>query len=378
MGIVADPNSNQPSGSVRAALCIHPEALDRFRVVFRHLLVGLVDQAIQLRLLSSDRRVEALSLGPVQALIHEPIVWPFAKRRLDRILDALSPHPPTIAHALSSASYRVAGAIAEAFDADLVFQVTSLADCEATAQWNGPRVGRFLAFSQPLLQVLTEQLNVPVERVALVRPGVLASKKIACFANPERIPTVLCRAALECGCGVDRLIDAAGILRRRGHAVMIFLLGRGRWEATARRMIRARKLSSWVTVADPSGDLTQTLCSADILVQPSAEPQFGANGLQAMGAGMAVITAPSRIADYFFSGETAIICESDPEGAANGGESLARAIERLLEDRSRARGIAVAGMDYVRRHHSMSNMAQRTADAYRELLLARTTLSLPK
>jgi glycosyltransferase involved in cell wall biosynthesis len=289
-------------------------------------------------------------------------------------------------HALSGASYRVAGAVAEAFDADLVLQVTSLADCDAigSSMWDrlsppqaepndkleSPPHIRFLVFTQPLLTVLEEQLKIPVERVDLVRPGVLASQNVACFADPERTVTILCTSALERGSGVDSLIGAVDILRNRGCDLLLFLLGRGRQEPSLRSMVHDRRLSSCVTMARPAGDLARAMHGADIFVRPSVDTAFSDDGLLAMGAGMAVVTLPSSVCDYYRGNETAVVCDKPTA------ESLAGVIEGLLNDRAEARRIAAAGMEYVRAHHAVSSMAQHTADAYRKLALARATFPI--
>ena len=126
-------------------------------------------------------------------------------------------------------------------------------------------------------------------------------------------------------------------------------------------MIRSRGLSSCATLAHPAGDLTRAMRGIDIFVQPSAETAFSDGGLQAMGAGMAVVTFPNTVCDHYRSNETAVVCDKPTA------QSLADAIERLLTDRVTARRIATAGIEYVRAHHAVSSMAQRTADAYRKL-----------
>ncbi len=386
MASVSDTTEDQRAQSISAALCVDREAFDRFGQVLRHLLVGLVDQAVSLRLLSCDARVDALSLGPVRTLIHKRLVWPFTGRRIEELLEALSHQPPRIVHALSGASYSVASAIAETFDADLVLQVTSLADCNFAIQFAGEGqaagfslrghsrrlkpAARFLAFTEPLRSVLQEQVKIPAEQIDLVRPGVLASQHIACFADPKRAPTILCLSSLERGSGVDRLIDAIGILRRRDHSLMLFLLGEGRQESALRRDIHERKLSSCVTLAHPAGDLSRAMQSADIFVRPSSDSAVAEQCLQAMGAGMAVVTCQSAVCDYFRDGETAVLC-TQPKAAY-----LAGAIERLLTDRGATRRLAAAGMEYIRTHHAMSRMGEDVARIYRKLVLARATFPL--
>jgi len=271
---------------------------------------------------------------------------------------------------MSAESYRTAGAIAEAFDADLVFEVTSLADCDRMAQFGGPPVGRFHAISQPLATMLETQLQIDPDRIDLIHPGVRASQHIACFARPDRAATILCTSPFERGTGVDKLIQAADLLRKRDHELMVFLLGRGRQELALRRLARERKLSSCITFANPLGDPAQAMNSADIFVHPAENTFFTAGGLQAMGAGMAVVTFESTVCDFYRHGETAVVCEKPTA------EALADAIETLVTAPQEARRIAAASAEYVRAHYAMSGMAERTAAAYRQLALNRATFSI--
>lgn len=367
---MSDTSESPSSLPIRAALCVDGDAFARLGRVLRHLVVGLVDQAVNVRLVSSDPQLESLALGPVQGVIHKRLRWPATGRRIHELLDRLAPKPPTLVHAMSAESYRVAGAIAEAFDADMILQVTSMADCDAVGHLAMPRVGGYCAFSQPLVDALEQQLKIDREKIHLIRPGVLASRRIACFAEADRTPALLCTSAFEKGGGMECLIEAMSMLRSRDHTLMVFLLGAGQHESTLRRMVGQRGLSACVTFAHPMGDLTEAMAGADIFVRPSSGSAFDVGPLHAMGAGMAVVTFPSPVCDYFRDGETAIICPK-PDAA-----SLTDAIEALLNDRAYAQRLATDAREHVRAHHAMSGMADRTAAAYRKLALARATFSI--
>ncbi len=370
MALVEDGTETPSTPPVKVVLCVEPEAFDRFGRVLRHLLVGLVEQAIDVRLLSSDPRVEKLTLGPIQTVVYQRITWPMAGRRTGAVLDALRHRPPTLVHAMSGASYRLAGAVAEAFDADLVFQVTSLADCNAIAEFKGPRVGCYTAFARPLIKVLEEQLKIPADHIDLIHPGVKTSEKPVCFSQAQRIPTLLCSSPLEPESGVDVLIEAVDLLRRRNHTFMLFLLGAGGQESILRRMIRQRELLGHVTLAHLLEGFAQAMHNADILVRPSADTKFSDDTLHAMGAGLAVVTGASPICDHCRANETALVCDKISA------ESLADAIEQLLSDRAGAQRLAASAMEYVRANHAMSGMAERSAEAYRRLALARATFPI--
>ena len=166
------------------------------------------------------------------------------------------------------------------------------------------------------------------------------------------------------------MIDAIDLLKQRGHELMLFLLGRGRYEDAIRRQIRRRGLSSVVTLAHPHGDVTGALRNADIFVLPTETPSLSADTLQAMGAGVAVVAYPNTIADHLRAGETAVVCPRSVPAA------LADAIEGLVCNRTDAQAMAKRGMEHMRSHHAVSEEAKRSAAVFRDLTLARTTFPL--
>ena len=367
---VSGAADNERPLNLAPVLCIDRDAFDRFGRVLRYLVVGMVDQAISPRLLSSDARVEQLMLGPVQTLVHQPLVWPMVGKRTDQIAEVLSHQTPTLIHAVSSASYALAATLATSFDADLIFQVTSTHDCDEIARIGTDRVGHYLPFSTPLAHVLETQLGIKRDRIEVTKPGLLSGSRIACFANPDRQPTLLCLSSFEKGSGVDLLIDAMALLARQNHKLLLFLLGEGRQESALRRRVHEQGLSESITFAHPGGDVSQAMQGADIFVRPSGDTAFSEDTLQAMGAGLAVVSYEGPVCDHYHDDETALICgKSDAH-------TLAAAIERLVVDRTFARSLAAGGNAYVREHHAMSAMASTTTNVYRSLALARTTFPI--
>ncbi len=367
---VSSAPSNQRAPNVNTLLCVGREAFDHFAAVLRHLIVGLIDQAIPLRVVSGDPRAKTLSLGPVQVISIPRRSWPTPARPIRNFLDTLSTQPPTIVHATSHSSYALAAAVADEFDAELILQVTSLADCEAVPRFVARASTHFHSFSKPLAAILETQLRILPENIEVVPPGFPASPKAACFAHAERVPTLLCTSPFDRHSGVDRLIAALEILIRRGHALQCFLSGDGSYEPALRKLVRAKHLSDHVTFAPVLHDPAPAFQSADLFVRPSLDTAFVADTLQAMSAGLLVLTPANEACDHLWNNETAVICPS------NQIEDLADAIEKPLRDRPEAQRIAAAALDYVRRNHGISAMAEKTAAAYRTLALARTTFAL--
>jgi glycosyltransferase involved in cell wall biosynthesis len=357
------------SPSVFTALCVGSNAFNQCGRVLRHLAVGLVDQAVPLYLVSDDPRVKSLSLGPVQTVLHGRLRGPLAGRRVRELAESLSTQPPAILHAFSGESYASAMALAEELDAELLLQVTSLADCDTLAKVRPPAETHYIVLSERLARAVVER-GVGAERVTLVRPGVHVLKRSTPSSDPEQVPTLLCTAPLDAHGGAIRFLEVVSLIRSRGRSVMAFLLGEGSHENTLRRWVRRHGLSSCVTFSHPSGDITQAMLGADVFIQPSSGDAFTADALSAMGAGMAVVTVPCAACDHFLDGRTALV-SSEPTA-----EFLAEAVERLIAQPDLRARITAEGMDFVRSNHSVSSMAGRTADVYRRLVLNRATFSI--
>ncbi len=355
--------------NVKVALYVNHEALDRYGRVLRHLGVGLVDQAIQVRWVSSDARIEQLALGPIQTVVHPPVGWTNKSKTRAQLIDMLSQDPPTIVHAFSGSTFHLAGTLAQAVEADFVVQVSSVADCDQIAKGIGAPISRYVTPSDPLADILRTQLAIPSEHIEIIRPGTLASPEIACFAHPDAMPTLLCTAPLRKDSGVKALIEAIGLIHAKGIACLVFLLGAGSEDRKLRQLVRDLKLESVVTFARFLGDPLNAMQGADFYVQPSWQDGFYVDTLQAMAAGTLLITAANPSCDHITHGQTAIVCEKMTA------QTLADTIEQFLADRPLVEKYARAARDYVKTHHAVSTMAELTSTLYRTLAMSRATFS---
>ncbi|MBI4716429.1 MAG: glycosyltransferase family 4 protein [Planctomycetes bacterium] len=358
------------SPAISAVLCLDTEAMDRLGPLLRYLAVGLVDQAVDVRILSPDPRIDGLALGPVQSLVHRPLGWPFAARRVEKVLDGLAQRAPTVVHAVSAGGLKLASSIAGAFDADLVLSVTSLADCHELVRHSAEDVDAFVACTAPLAALLEERLRIPEDQVALIRWGAPARGERACFATPERTPAILCTAPLSRRAGVAAVLDAARLLREKNLEFLLFLWGHGPDERAFRRQVREQKLTSLVMFADPLGDPAQAMPEVDLFLNPTAAGSFSAAPLQAMAAGVAVVACADAVCDHVIAGKTAMVCDQPTP------QVFAEAIAALLTDREQTQRLADAAREHVRNNHSVSAMAEHTAALYRRLALAHATFPL--
>ncbi len=349
-------------------MCIDPVSLRRFRAVLRHMCVGLLDAALQLRLVSSSLEADSLMLGSVQQVYYKEPAWPFRRRRVRRLLEALAVRPPNVVHGLCKRSFELADVIARHFDVHLVLHVVSPEDAEALRRSGGLQPGQVIAASQPLLETIVAGETIEASRVTLARPGVISGEGPTCFTKPGRVPTILCTNQLNPGSGVGRLLEALRLLRRRGYEFMVFLTGSGPMESGLRRTVQSYGLASVVTFAEPLGEATQIMAGADIFIRPSVERMLSVRTLQAMSSGMAVITVRGGAADAYLHKVTGLVC---PDGMPT---TLAAALERLLDDHAFARALATGAVQHIKKQHSVSAMCDALIQVYQELLLQDKTL----
>lgn len=352
------------------AICADSDALDRLGPALRHLAVGLVDQGVRIRLLSSDARIESLSLGPIQAVVHPPLHRLLAARRLSAIREALADRPPNLIHAASAGTYELARELADGLDVERVLTVSSLTDCRTLGEYRQARPPHLAASSAPLRDVLVHQLAVPPERISLIRPGVLAGKDPACFAHDDYTASLLCASPLDRGARVDLFIETVALLHRRQRAVLGFVIGEGPGESALRKLVRRRDVASQVIFTPAQRRTAEIMDSADLFVVPATGDALSIPLLQAMGAGLACVVAEQPLCDFVVNGATARICA---EAAAH---RFADAIEEWLDHRDQARALAASALQYVRDHHTVSETAELTAALYRRLTLPNTTYAM--
>ncbi len=357
---MADGKDKDRTNAPDVVLCVDGPSVEHWKPVLRHLCVGLIDQAIHVRLLSSHPGIETLTLGPVQAIqLPRPRRF-FADRRMEQVTAALAPRNPTVVHAFGGESYTWALELAVEFDVEAVLAVSSHEEADVAVRLPHPRPFHLAAASAPLRELLTTRYGIARDRTSLIRPGVLSGQKVACFAEERYASTLLCTAAMERGRGVDTFVEATAMLRDRGRDVLAFLIGSGRTETEMRRLARRRELSSIVTFAPQESPTVEIMNSADIFVVPFAAEEIWFRVLQAMGCGLACVVCENGVCDYVRHGHTAMVCRSDARVFAD-------TIEQLLLNHESARALAQAGQDYVREHHTVSAMSQSTADLYRRL-----------
>ena len=171
--------------------------------------------------------------------------------------------------------------------------------------------------------------------------------------------------------GIAYAIEAAALLKARGHALSYRIIGEGNLRADLQAKIAASGLSDSVTLegSRAHGHIAQALHEADLFLAPSV---VAANGdadaaintiKEAMLVGVPVVaTCHGGIPELVCSGETGLLV---PERDA---AALAQAVERMIAESDRWAPMARAARLSVETRFGMPQIAAQTLRVYQEAL----------
>ena len=171
--------------------------------------------------------------------------------------------------------------------------------------------------------------------------------------------TILTVARLTAQKSIDTLIDALAILRDRGSAARLEIVGDGPARAALEQQTRALTLQERVTFlgALAQKELPPHYAACAVFVLPSIREGMGLVLAEALLCGAPVIAANSGgVTDIVKEGETGLLV---PERDAH---ALADAVEKILNDRALAARLASNGAAWVRERYTRERVAAQFAE----------------
>lgn len=235
---------------------------------------------------------------------------------------------------------------------------------------------RAIAISDEMVGFLTHTVGISPSRVRLVRLSI-DEKAFRPPAPEERIEIrrrlgLAADAHVVCLIGQyvhrkghDILIDAAALLRDRGHHIVMLCAGEHHFEAAykAKLMQQARDRG----VADQlilrgHSDPLDILWASDIGVLPSRQEGFGLVVAEGMSCGVVQIRTPAAGAkDTTIDGETGFLVPFDDPRA------LADRIQVLIEDHALYQRIRARSLEFAHERFAADRMVEDTLAVYAEI-----------
>jgi glycosyltransferase involved in cell wall biosynthesis len=205
-------------------------------------------------------------------------------------------------------------------------------------------------------------LGVEEARIRVVPPGA----DLALFRPAEQPvdePVLAYVSPLAGNKGIDRVLDAFALVRRRLPEARLRVLGRGPAEPLVRRA--AADPAAGVDYLGGGGAerVAEVLRSAAVFVTAPRSTwkwseQFGLAYLEAMACGLPVVTT--------VCGTNGSIVVPPNERVVDDADALADALLRLLTDPARRRSVGAANRRYVQERHELRTQCGRMAAALAE------------
>lgn len=369
-----DSPSPAESPRLRVILLADAAVYSRLGASLRYLLLGLLTEQCS-PLLAGPPLPRGESVDPVERIDFRPLRWPLDRLAVGALSETVTQRSepdrraPIIVHALSAALAPAAARLAERLAAPLVLTVDQL-DEARTLHLHGVarHVAALVAPSEPIREALSRAAPaaVPVE---LIRYGLHAADAPAAFRQAGRDPAILASGMSDAG--AVELLEAFARLLHRHPATLLFLMGLGPVEPSLRARAAALGVERSVVFGADAALLSVALEGADLLALPRAAEGLSAAPRVALAAGLTIVAAPPVAEDCLIHDQTAWLF--DPADPA----ALGRALEHALDRADQARELAARGQAYVRSHHAVSRMVERTVELYRACLLRAETLRLP-
>jgi glycosyltransferase involved in cell wall biosynthesis len=173
----------------------------------------------------------------------------------------------------------------------------------------------------------------------------------------------VCVSRLSREKGLLDLLDAFELLAGRAPALRLLLAGNGPDAELVRRRVAAGPASGSVALLPATADVAPLLADADFFVLPSLHENQSFAILEAMGAGLPVLsTRVGGTPELVQDGVTGLLV---PPSAPT---PLADAMARLAADAEMRRRLGTAGRDAVLREHAFEDLLNRIDAIYRRLL----------
>ena len=231
--------------------------------------------------------------------------------------------------------------------------------------WNARRAERVLATSDYCRRMIHRHYGVAWERIAVVPEGIdLPRWQAALQAVPPRCdarPTILCVARQYPRKHVADLIAAAPKLLRRLPDLQLHIVGDGPEHANLVQQATALGLTERIRWSQNIGfaALVEAYAHADVFCLPSRQEGFGIVFLEAMAAGLPVVsTSAAAIPEVVVQGATGLLIAPGDINA------LAGALFILLSETERRTAYAARSQERIARY-DWQRIAEQFVEAVR-------------
>jgi glycosyltransferase involved in cell wall biosynthesis len=242
----------------------------------------------------------------------------------------------------------------------------------ALERWSLCRTQRLIAVSEATRRDLVEQWKCLGDRTStvhgsapvLLNSEALPSARAARPGEPLRLVTV---GRFSWQKGYDLLFPALAILRDRGVAWSLAVIGSGTLETELRAQVARLGLGDRIHWLGRDADVAGVLTRSHVFVAATRAEMFGIAVLEAMAFGLPVLApAVGSLLEVMSDGETGVLVPFEPEDSLP--SRMADVLARWAANPAEAAQYGEAGAARARREFSPRVLADRVTAVYLEVL----------
>lgn len=215
-----------------------------------------------------------------------------------------------------------------------------------------------MGVAPPRVQVI--QSGVPVETFAAPDPRAVERRRTELRLGDG--PTLISVARFHRGKNLHVLPAVVDRLSVRYPDIVLLLVGGGEEEQALREQVARLGLGDRVRFLGVRSDLPELFALADVFLFPSGQEGFGLVAIEALAAGLPLVTTRLPSLRHLWSRDIGIELADSVTP-----EAFETATERVLSRPGRGRAKARFGQDVVRREWSAATSAAKYLEIYREV-----------
>lgn len=225
--------------------------------------------------------------------------------------------------------------------------------------------------SERITEKLLETFELSPEEVTTMATGVDLDRfqpdgpraELSLPPLPSGTPLIGMISVIRHAKGTQILAEAARLLRDEGRRVHCVIVGDGPWRSHLEAVIAELGVKDLFSLLGHREDVPEIMRSLDVITIPSFHEAVPQSGLQALATGVPVVASDvGGIPDIIQNGVTGRLVP--PKDAA----ALAQAIRDTLDQREKTQAMTAAGLELIRREHSLEKMLDRLEVIYRQHL----------
>ncbi|MCH5671517.1 glycosyltransferase [Streptomyces gilvus] len=218
-----------------------------------------------------------------------------------------------------------------------------------------------VANAQAVAEDVRRNEGVPPAKITVIPNGMPRRdfEPVRAATVDTSLPVVVCVANLTAHKGHRYLLEACAVLRSRGRAITLLLIGDGSERASL--TAQAERLGVDVRFLGARTDVARFLARADAVVLPSLHEGCSNAVMEALAAGRPMVATAVGGTPELLLGHGVLVPPADAAALADG-------LQRLLDDRELAEEFGRQAGAWVRATFSAEAMADRYVSLYRDLL----------